>query len=62
MPAKRFLEAKIVLAHCGGGGLFFGAAIIAALTCENIWLELSTLLPHIWLRDHPAQPVVKSAR
>jgi hypothetical protein len=46
MPAKRFPEAKIVLAHCGGGGLFFGEAIIAAMTCENIWLELSTLLPH----------------
>lgn len=46
VPAKRFPEAKIILAHCGGGGLFFAEAIVAALSCENIWLELSTLMPH----------------
>lgn len=46
LPAKRFPEAKIILAHCGGGGLFFAEAIVAALACENIWLELSTLMPH----------------
>lgn len=46
LPAKRFPELKIVLAHCGGGGLFFAEAIVAALSCANIWLELSTLLPH----------------
>ncbi len=46
LPAKRFPEARIILAHCGGGGLFFAEAIVAALACENIWLELSTLLPH----------------
>lgn len=46
IPAKRFPEVKIILAHCGGGGMFFAEAIVAALSCENIWLELSTLLPH----------------
>ncbi len=46
IPAKRFPGLKIILAHCGGGGLFFAEAIVAAMTCENIWLELSTLMPH----------------
>ncbi|MDX2031154.1 MAG: amidohydrolase family protein [Blastocatellia bacterium] len=45
-PARRFPELKIILAHCGGGGLFFAEAIVAAQTCPNIWLELSTLMPH----------------
>jgi uncharacterized protein len=44
--AQRFPELKIILAHCGGGGLFFAEAIVAAQTCQNIWLELSTLMPH----------------
>lgn len=46
IPARRFPELKIILAHCGGGGLFFAEAIVAAQTCPNIWLELSTLMPH----------------
>ena len=46
IPAKRFPDVKIILAHCGGGGLFFAEAIVAAQTCPNIWLELSTLMPH----------------
>jgi uncharacterized protein len=46
IPARRFPEAQIILAHCGGGGLFFAEAIVAALSCANIRLELSTLLPH----------------
>jgi uncharacterized protein len=44
--AQRFPELKIILAHCGGGGLFFAEAIVAARACPNIWLELSTLMPH----------------
>ena len=44
--ARRFPELKIVLAHCGGGGLFFAEAIVAAEQCPNIRLELSTLMPH----------------
>jgi uncharacterized protein len=44
--AQRFPELKIILAHCGGGSLFFAEAIVAAQSCANIWLELSTLMPH----------------
>ena len=46
LPARKFPEVKIILAHCGGGGIFFGEAIVAASVCENIFLELSTLMPH----------------
>jgi predicted TIM-barrel fold metal-dependent hydrolase len=46
IPAKRFPDLKIILAHCGGGGMFFAEAVVAALSCPNIWLELSTLQPH----------------
>jgi predicted TIM-barrel fold metal-dependent hydrolase len=45
LPARKFPEARIVLAH-SGGGLFVDEAIVAALFCPNIYLELSTLLPH----------------
>jgi len=47
MPAARaFPQLKIVLAHCGGGGLLLPDAIVAALFCPNIYLELSTLMPN----------------
>ena len=47
MPAARkFPDLKIVLAHCGGGGLLLQDAIVAALFCPNIYLELSTLMPN----------------
>ena len=45
MPAQKFPELKIVLAHCGGG-IFVHEAIVAALFCPNIFLEMSTLMPH----------------
>jgi uncharacterized protein len=46
MPAaRRYPELKIVLAHCGGGGLLLQDAIVAALFCPNIFLEVSTLMP-----------------
>lgn len=45
-PARRWPELKIVLAHCGGGGLLLGEAILAAKICSNIWLELSCLMPN----------------
>jgi len=45
MPARKFGDLKIVLGHCGGG-IFFQEAIVAALFCPNILLELSTLMPH----------------
>jgi uncharacterized protein len=46
VPAQRYPELKIVLAHCGGGGIFKGEAILAATLCPNIYLELSSLMPH----------------
>ena len=45
MPARKFPELTIVLAHCGGG-LFVHEAIVAATFCPNIVLEMSTLMPH----------------
>jgi uncharacterized protein len=47
MPvARRYPELTIVLAHCGGGGLLVGEAIVAAMFCPNILLEMSTLMPN----------------
>jgi hypothetical protein len=47
MPVARdFPGLSIVLAHCGGGGLLLGEAIVAAQFCPNIYLELSTLMPN----------------
>lgn len=45
-PARRWPELRIVLAHCGGGGVLLGEAILAAKFCPNIWLELSCLMPN----------------
>ncbi|HTM50628.1 MAG TPA: amidohydrolase family protein [Bryobacteraceae bacterium] len=46
MPARRFPQLKFVLAHCGGGGVLLAEAIVAAVFCPNIYLELSSLMPH----------------
>lgn len=46
MPARRFPELPIILAHCGGGGILVGEAIVAASFCPNIYLETSTLMPN----------------
>lgn len=45
-PARRWPNLRVVLAHCGGGGLLLGEAIVAAKFCPNIWLELSSLMPN----------------
>ena len=45
MPARKFPELTIVVAHCGGG-IFVHEAILAAVFCPNIVLELSSLMPH----------------
>lgn len=45
MPARKFPALKIVVAHAGGG-IFVHEAILAALICPNILLELSSLMPH----------------
>jgi predicted TIM-barrel fold metal-dependent hydrolase len=44
-PARRFPDLRIVIAHCGGG-LFMHEAMLAAILCQNVFLELSSLLPH----------------
>ena len=46
LAAKRYPDLKFVMAHCGGGGLFYGEAIVAASLFPNIYLELSSLMPH----------------
>lgn len=49
MPARKFPQLKLVLAHCGGGSLLLADAIVAASFCPNIFLELSSLMPsHIY--------------
>lgn len=45
MPARRFPDLRIVVAHCGGG-IFVHEAILAAVFCPNVYLELSSLMPH----------------
>jgi len=44
-PARKFPDLTIVLAH-SGGGMLVEEAIVAALFCPNIVLDLSSLLPH----------------
>lgn len=45
MPARRYPDLRIVVAHCGGG-IFVHEAILAAVFCPNVYLELSSLMPH----------------
>jgi len=45
MPARRFPDLRIVAAH-SGGGIFVHEAMLAAIFCPNIFLELSSLMPH----------------
>ncbi|MBI4660070.1 MAG: amidohydrolase family protein [Verrucomicrobia bacterium] len=44
-PARKFPEIRLVLAH-SGGSVFFQEAMVAASVCPNIYVELSTLMPH----------------
>ena len=45
LPARKFPDLTIIIAHCGGG-IFVHEAILAALMCPNVVLELSSLMPH----------------
>ena len=45
MPARRFPELPIVLGHAGGG-IYMAEAVVAAVVCPNIYIELSSLMPH----------------
>jgi predicted TIM-barrel fold metal-dependent hydrolase len=44
-PARRFPDLRIVLGH-GGGSVYFAECIVAAAVCPNIYIELSSLMPH----------------
>jgi predicted TIM-barrel fold metal-dependent hydrolase len=45
MPALKFPGVPIVLGHAGGG-LYMLETIVAASVCPNIYIELSSLMPH----------------
>jgi predicted TIM-barrel fold metal-dependent hydrolase len=45
MVARRFPALPIVLAH-SGGSVYYLESIVAASVCPNIYLELSSLMPH----------------
>jgi predicted TIM-barrel fold metal-dependent hydrolase len=45
MPARKFPDLPIVLGHAGGG-LYVLEAIVAASVCPNVFIELSSLMPH----------------
>jgi len=45
MPARRFPELTLILGHCGGG-IYAAEGAVAATVCPNIYLELSSLMPH----------------
>jgi predicted TIM-barrel fold metal-dependent hydrolase len=44
-PARRYPELPVILGHAGGG-LYSAEAIVAATVCPNIYIELSSLMPH----------------
>lgn len=46
MPARKFPELRIVLGHAGGSGIYAGEAIVAAVFCPNVFVELSSLMPN----------------
>ncbi len=45
LPARRFPELPIILGH-GGGSVYMLETIVAASVCPNIYIELSSLMPH----------------
>jgi predicted TIM-barrel fold metal-dependent hydrolase len=59
IPARKFGGLPIVLAHAGGGGVFAAEAVTAAVFCPNIYLELSSLMPHHILEVLAHVPAVR---
>jgi predicted TIM-barrel fold metal-dependent hydrolase len=45
MPARKFPKLPIILGHAGGS-VFMAESIVAACVCQNIYIELSSLMPH----------------
>lgn len=44
-PARQYPELPIIIGHAGSP-LYFLEAIVAAQTCANLYIELSSLMPH----------------
>ncbi len=44
-PARRFPALPIILGHAGGS-VYYLETIVAASVCPNIYIELSSLMPH----------------
>ena len=45
VPARKFPDLPIVLGHAGGG-IYAAESVVAALVCPNVYVELSSLMPH----------------
>lgn len=45
LPARRFPEAALILGHAGGS-VYMLETIVAATVCPNIYIEVSSLMPH----------------
>lgn len=45
VPARKFPDLTLILGHAGGS-IYWPEAIVAALVCPNISLDLSSLMPH----------------
>jgi predicted TIM-barrel fold metal-dependent hydrolase len=44
-PARQFPELSFVVGHAGGS-VYYLEAIVAAMVCPNIYIDLSSLMPH----------------
>lgn len=44
-PARQYPDLPIVVAHCGSS-VYYLEAIVAAQVCPNLYLDLSSLMPH----------------
>jgi len=44
-PAREYPELPIIAGHCGGP-VYYLEAIVAAQVCPNLYLDLSSLMPH----------------
>lgn len=45
LPARRFPDLPIILGHAGGS-VYYLETIVAASVCPNIYIEVSSLMPH----------------
>lgn len=45
VPARRFPDLPFILGH-GGGSVYFLETVVAASICPNVYIEVSSLMPH----------------